>query len=290
LAASTIAQQAELIRAQGGPTAQDLLVPLQRGTANTPPLFCIYGILLYHELARHLGPEQTVYGLYLQEEVDFLLAADQQNTKPVISFQQIADRYLQKIRTIQPNGPYFLAGESFGGLVAYEMAQQLHAQGEQVALLALLDTQTPDSSLKLPWYHRAFLHLLDVLHKVPTAVVAPRRQRGGEAHKRLGPVIPVGPSQLATQADRQLQFRRQAFRHYTLSPYPGKTTLFRAMETVSKFEAIAVNPTLGWGKLAVGGLLIHEVPGDHLGILQKPNVSVLASKLKLCIQEVQEKV
>jgi non-ribosomal peptide synthetase component F/thioesterase domain-containing protein/acyl carrier protein len=289
LEAPTIAQQAELIRAQGGATGQDLLVPLQRGTADTPPLFCIYGILLYHELARHLGPEQTVYGLYLQEEVDFLLAADQTGAKPVISFQQIADRYLQKIRTLQPTGPYFLAGESFGGLVAYEMAQQLHAQGEQVALLALLDTQTPDSSLKLPWYHRGFLHLRDLLEQGPTAVLAQLQQHDDE-QKTFGQVRSAASSQAAEDEDRRLQFRRQAFSNYTLSPYPGKTTLFRAMETVSKFEAIAMNPTLGWGKLAVGGLVIHDVPGDHLGILQKPNVSVLASKLKHCIQAVQGKV
>jgi thioesterase domain-containing protein len=50
-----------------------------------------------------------------------------------------------------------------------------------------------------------------------------------------------------------------------------------------------VDPTLGWGNLAVGGLAIHDIPGNHLSILQKPNVSVLANQLKICIQEVQEK-
>ncbi len=286
LEAPTIAQQAELIRAQGGAPDQDLIMPLQHGTANTPPLFCIYGILLYHELARHLGPEQTVYGLYLQEEVDFLLNPDQLDSHPVITFQQIADRYVQKIRTIQPTGPYLLAGESFGGLVAYEMAQQLCAQGEQVALLALFDSQTPDSSLKLPWYHRGYLHLLDLLNQGSAHFFNRSWKRNDQNPKVLGHVLPALSGQPAAEADLRLQFRRRSFSNYKLSPYAGKTTLFRATETMSKFEAIAVNPTLGWDKLAIGGLAIHDVPGDHLGILQKPNVGVLANKLKACIQEV----
>ncbi len=299
LSAPTIAQQSELIRAQGEVTAQDLLVPLHRGTTDTPPLFCIYGILLYHELARHLGPEQTVYGLYLQEEVDFLLSADRSSSKPIISFQQIADRYLQKIRTIQPTGPYLLAGESFGGLVAYEMAQQLQAQGEQVALLALLDTQTPGSTLKLPWYRRAYLHLSDLLNsdllnsdllnKGPAYLSNRLRSKFSRDQRTFGHVVSTPSGQATLENDLRLQFRRQAFKDYGLSPYSGKTTLFRAMQTASKFESIAANPTLGWSKLAIGGLEIHDVPGDHLGILQKPNVSVLASKLKACIQETQGK-
>ena len=286
LEAPTIAQQAELIRAQGGAPDQDLIMPLQHGTGNTPPLFCIYGILLYHELARHLGPKQTVYGLYLQEEIDFLLNTAQLDSQPVITFQQIADRYVQKIRTIQPTGPYFLAGESFGGLVAYEMAQQLCAQGEQVALLALFDSLAPNSSLKLPWYHRGYLHWFDLLNQGAARFFNQLWKRNGQGQKILGYDLPVGSGQSASEADLRLQFRRRTFSNYALSPYAGKTTLFRAMETMSKFESIAVNPTLGWDKLAVGGLVIHDVPGDHLGILQKPNVGVLASKLTACIQEV----
>jgi thioesterase domain-containing protein/acyl carrier protein len=286
LDAPTVAQQAELIRAQGGMTGQDLIVPLQRGTSNTSPLFCIYGMLLYYELACHLGPEQTVYGLYLQEELDLLLHVDQPDFKPVISFQQIADRYLQKIRTIQPTGPYLLVGSSFGGLVAYEMAQQLHAQGECVALLALLDTKTLGSTLIMPWYRRGYLHLLDFIKK-PTYFYERIGHRINLAKQTLNHVTPVKTLQL--DEDPRLQFRRQTLENYRLSPYPGKITLFRAMETFSQFEAIAVNPTLGWRKLAVGGLVIHDVPGNHVTILQKPNVSVLADKLKICIQEVQEK-
>jgi non-ribosomal peptide synthetase component F/thioesterase domain-containing protein len=287
LAAPTIAQQAELIRARGA-TGKDLLVPLQHGNANTPALFCLYSILLYRDLAQHMGPEQTVHGLYLQEEVDLLLNTDQHSSQPFISIQQIAERYLQKIRTIQPAGPYLLLGLSFGGLIAYEMAQQLHAQGEQVSLLALLDTQTPDSNLKVPWYHRGYIHLLDLLNKGPAYFFDRLRHKTIHFQQIFGHGEPTTLSR--PTPDPRIQFRRQAARGYVLSPYPGRITLFRAMETVSKFESTAVDPTLGWGNLAVGGLAIHDIPGNHLSILQKPNVSVLASKLKVCIQEVQEKV
>jgi non-ribosomal peptide synthetase component F/thioesterase domain-containing protein/acyl carrier protein len=273
LTAPTIQQQVELIRTAGFAAPKEWIIPLQRGTADTPPLFCIYGILLYHDLARQIGAAQTVYGIYLQEEVDLLLADDPEpQAAALTSVPQVAALYLKKIRTIQPQGPYLLAGESFGGLVAYEMAQQLQAAGETVALLALFDTLAPGVSLKRSWSQRSALHLSELIKQGPAY-----------ARQKLEPKL--APSQVAatlTDEDRRPQFRRQIGRTYIPQPYCGKVVLFRAIDR-DPFESITVNPDFGWHTLAQDGVEVYDVPGDHIGILKDPNVRVLTKALKTCI-------
>jgi amino acid adenylation domain-containing protein len=109
------------------------VVPLQTG-GSYPPLFCLLGAggarLAYGPLAAHLGGEQTILGLqysHLPEYRDFT------------TVESVAVRYLTALRRHQPQGPYYLAGWSFGGLVAYEIARCLREQGETVALLAIID-------------------------------------------------------------------------------------------------------------------------------------------------------
>gem|GEM_PF-4966673 len=106
-----------------------------------PPLFCIYGIKLYYDLARHFDADRPVYGVCLPDEVD-LLTADLPGKQlaGLSSVPQLASRYFKQVGTLQPERPYFMAGESFGGLVAFEMAQQLRAEGETVSLLALFNS------------------------------------------------------------------------------------------------------------------------------------------------------
>ena len=101
-----------------------------------PPFFCVHGVggnvVGFRDLARHLGPDQPFYALQPQ-------GLDGKR-ECLTNIPEMAKRYMQEIRKIQPEGPYRIGGYSFGGLVAYEMAQQLEAQGEEMALLALFDT------------------------------------------------------------------------------------------------------------------------------------------------------
>jgi thioesterase domain-containing protein len=112
------------------------VVPFQT-QGHRPPLFCVPGshgnLLFGHGLARHLGPTQPLYGL--QE----LIGTPTLPTR----LPEVAQHYIQAMRTLQPQGPYYLVGYSFGGIVAFEMAQQLLAQGQSVGLLALLDPSRP---------------------------------------------------------------------------------------------------------------------------------------------------
>ena len=117
------------------------LVPLQTGSPDRRPLFCVHPVggevIAYRELARRLGPEQPVYGL--------------QSLDPAIQdLREMAAHYLTALREVQPEGPYRLAGWSMGGIVAYEMARQLAERGDQVEILALIDTASPTHWVSKP--------------------------------------------------------------------------------------------------------------------------------------------
>ncbi|MBW4680494.1 MAG: amino acid adenylation domain-containing protein [Microcoleus vaginatus WJT46-NPBG5] len=295
--APTIEQLANTIRAAGIDTSSETLVPLRLGK-DKPPLFCIYGIMLYHGLARNLAEDQPVYGVYLQAEVDILKADNPEKLLSAMSVTSLASKYLKEIRKQQPVGPYYLAGESFGGLVAYEIAQQLRAEGEQVALLALLDSFAPGSVKKAPLPVRVTLHLQNffrqgfayALEKVLRRLKFSKKQLLRLTKRRYGKLGSSSERSLPnTRTDSAIRDLRElilekASENYAPQPYPGKITLFRAIAR-NEFEATYTDPQLGWGKFAAGELEIHDVPGDHIGILQEPNVKVLAKKLSAYLQK-----
>jgi pimeloyl-ACP methyl ester carboxylesterase len=116
------------------------LVAIQPKGSN-PPFFCvhpIFGVVFpYYELAYHLGKNQPFYGLQPRG-----IDGEQ---PPITRIEDMAAYYIEALRVVQPKGPYFLGGWSFGGLVAFEMAQQLQKSGHEVGLVAMLDTLAPGS-------------------------------------------------------------------------------------------------------------------------------------------------
>lgn len=286
LEAPTIEQLADILNSEGFSAPQEWVVPLQKGSdSDRPPLFCIYGILLYNSLALHLDRKQPVYGVYLQEEVDLLLDGEvKKNLSILTNVEQIASLYLEQIRKIQPVGPYFLLGESFGGLVVFEIAQQLQEQGEKVELLALLDTLAPRKSKKLPLYKQILLHLDNVVND-PTYLIEKVRGKVESAKDKLVPIIRriypkfASERQQLIQKDLRSDVRSEAMKNYVPRSYSGKMVLFRAMDKAD-FKFHEIDPLHGWGEVATGGLDIVDVPGDHIGILQEPNVRILAEKLQ----------
>ncbi|HYK42874.1 MAG TPA: amino acid adenylation domain-containing protein, partial [Thermoanaerobaculia bacterium] len=134
LRAPTIAELAAFVRSERSPLRWKSLVPIQaRGTR--PPLFCMHAgagtILYYQELARLLGPDQPIYGLQAQG-----LYGD---APPHADIEEMAAHYAREIRTVQPEGPYHLAGFCFGGLLAFAVAQRLRMEGNEIGLLASFD-------------------------------------------------------------------------------------------------------------------------------------------------------
>ena len=179
---ATIAEIAQIIRSKEWLAPWESLVPI-KPTGNKPPLFYIHGgggnLLIYRDLALALNSDQPVYGLQPR-------GLDGR----YVPFQRIEDmaaHYLAQIRRLQPNGPYFLAGLSSGGLVAWEIAQHLQAQGQEVALLALFDTNGPDDFKLLPPIQRLLsvfnwvvFDFLRRLFRLPLKIVSKLRQSGNK--------------------------------------------------------------------------------------------------------------
>ncbi len=277
LEAPTIEQLATLLRRGERPVRLDELMVLREASGETtrPPVFFICGIFLYRALAQRLHEGHPAYAAFLQAEVEMLHAGSEARAPSV---EEMAARYLELVRRERPEGPYVLAGVSFGGVLAFEMAQQLRAAGEDVPLVALLDApRTGDRRPSLA--RRAMFHARKVRRE--GAGYLARRLRGGAAD----PVLEVDPVQAGEGAARtaELGALRQrlfldAMRRYRARPYDGRLELFTASRR-SEAEQLVGDPIEAWRAVAPA-LLVHTVPGDHLGILREPNVEVLGSKLQ----------
>ncbi len=260
------------------PVTWSSLVKIQPN-GSKPPFFGVHAIadnvIPYYNLARYWDQEQPVYGLQPQ-------GLDGKQV-PHNRFEDMAANYIREIRTIQPQGPYFLGGYSMGGSVALEIAQQLDAQGQKVAMLALFDAHGPAWIKPEPLHTRVSRHLdkllkLELKEKL-TYVLQKLSRRfysdPQEHHK----------SHLQDKSPL-LKAHEQATINYVYQVYSGRAILFRAIQQpVEEYQVI--DPQLGWGSLVAGGLEIQEVPGDHYSMFSEPYVSVLAKKLKASLEQAQ---
>ena len=211
--------------------------------------------------------------------------------------EEMAVHYLKEIQMIHPQGPYFLGGYCCGGKVAFEMAQQLCAQGQEVALLVMLDAYAPGYPQRLPWVQR------QVIQRVHFHVGNLRRmeskerfnyllERGkiGKARaqtrlKKMARKLYLGLGRPLPPALREVQeTTRSRLNPYIPSIYPGKIILFRPSQQPQSYYHL---PDMGWGGLAAGGLEIYEVPGRFGAIITEPNVQVMAERLQRCLQTAQ---
>ena len=309
------------------------LVPIQP-KGGKPPLFCIHpagGIVFpYYTLAPYLDKDQPLYGIQDPSLYD--------GQSALISIEAMAARYLEALKTVQPEGPYHLLGWSIGGVVAYEMAQQLSMQGLPTALLIMLDTSAPPHARAL----RPHLSLRDRLQWNASWVLAlPNRLRGvGSAIKPIASYVRsdlflltssvkrsntpsngnptlvdllswVGldtwRSKMLKEAEvastvsqetsllliempavrRILELVREhsrLVRRYIVKPYRGRITLFRAVRSGSNENGVK-DPTMGCGALAEGGVDVNSIRANHVALLVKPYVEILAQELRTCIDQ-----
>ncbi|HYG62485.1 MAG TPA: amino acid adenylation domain-containing protein, partial [Thermoanaerobaculia bacterium] len=273
--APTVEQMAVLLRRRE-PMADGTLVPLRTG-GSRPPLFLVHPaggqVFSYTGLVRGLGPGQPVYGL--------------QDTAPPESprtLAGLASRYLKEIRAVQPHGPYLLAGWSFGGRVAFEMARQLDAAGEEAALVAMLDTglvQPPATPL------RDAELLAEVVGELPLSIDELRR-----ADDPLAALVETARETGALSPDITLESARHLLdvfkAHLEVArtdrprPYRGRVVFFAAEVQP---EEIAADPSHGWSRLA-GELELRRVPGDHVTMIHNAhNVRVVSERLAESIEE-----
>lgn len=263
-----------------------------------PPLFCVHGggghVLRFRDLAQALGTDQPFYGLRAPLFSDY-------TSQVTVEF--LAERYLADIRKVQPHGPYYLAGASFGGLVAYEMACQFRWQGEEVGLVALFDTGNPAFCRSLSQFKALRFRTLRGLERFRyrlwrlSGIVTGREVELAEkllesARNKITALLwklgfktrPLGEQQLPGMLWDNLKLFMRAAEMYRPKPYPGRITLFKAVEQNALYGPDA---KLGWGNTALGGVQIIDVPGDHMTLLEKTKVFQLANHLRACMEAAQ---
>jgi amino acid adenylation domain-containing protein len=287
--APTIQELANILRQQGWSASWSSLVTIKSGGSKSP-LFCVHAIggnvLSYRNLAKYLDEDRPIYGLQVRG-----LDGEQ---APHTRIEDMAKDYVEEIRRIQPNGPYFLGGHSFGGLVAFEMAQQLCQQGEKVDLLAMFDCTGPNLPSKMSvarwlYAHSSNLAALDFKDKlkylgfrIKVSVTVPIPSSISQTYSRFINKF-KSPQDLIHQKIEQVN--TQALKKYKIEAYPGKVVLFQARvkQTKEYFD-----PNGGWGQIALGGVEIQDVPGDHSSfLLEETNLRVFAQKLNDSLEKVK---
>lgn len=288
--ASTIRQQAHLLRRQKLVSPGCSLVVVQP-KGSKPPLFCMAGVggnvLTYRDLSNHLGSDRPCYALQ-----SYGLTGAHPAWRGV---EDTAARHVEEILGVQPEGPYYLCGTSFGGLIAFEIAQQLTARGGGVAVVAMFDTYGPGYPRLLATTSRARrkmyrfmrrleLHARNVLTADLKGNVEYIRVKGTILGHRLAERMRMKLQSLRDPLPQHLReveaANFEARYGYQPKAYPGRLILFRASRQPL---GIHDDPTLGWGGMAAKGLEIYEVPGYHGAIIHEPLVGVVAAQLKTCL-------
>ncbi|MBL9085117.1 MAG: SDR family NAD(P)-dependent oxidoreductase [Planctomycetales bacterium] len=271
------------------------LVAMHEGAGTSQrPLYIVAGmfgnVLNLRHLAHLVGHDRPCYGLQARG-----LYGDH---APHATFEEAAADYLRELRTVQPHGPYLLAGFSGGGLTAYEMTRQLIADGEQVAFLGMLDTPLPRSEA-LTTLDKVKMHgqrIAREKHRYFWNFVAGRiAWEWGRLRKRLGGQVeePAGGAQFQSAAIEQAF--RAACEVYQPPRFDGRLWLFRPkLQPTHVFEPdrmINVDRRFiyhdnGWSR-HVRDVHVVEVPGDHDSMVLEPNVRVLGAKLRAAIAEAE---
>ncbi len=293
----TVAGLAGILRSRNWTPSWSSLVPLRPG-GSRPPLFLFHShggnVLEYHPLSERLGPDQPVYALQSRGLEAPLV--------PDVSIEQLAADYLREIRTLQPEGPYFLGGFCFGGLVAFEAAQQLTSAGEKVALLILIQTVHPaaarfreDTNLARRCWYRASkrfdLERENLLFRGPGYLTERWRRVWNFALARLAIAAGRTPDPKSRASLEQiLQLlgleHDKAYETYQPRTYSGDVLLFRAAK---QLRGRLADHSLGWAALVRESLDIREIPGHQQNLLVEPHLESLALCLSASLAESQRK-
>jgi amino acid adenylation domain-containing protein len=290
--APTIEKLSRLLELDDESVSWKSLVPI-KPEGNMPPVYIVHGsgltVLVFHALAMGLDPDQPVFGLQARG----LNGKDE----PFDNMEDIAAYYVSEILAQNPVGPYSLAGYSFGGIVAFEMAKQLKALGKEINMLAIFDTNANHARNSGSWPLKIgkkirrqfpkFLFIGKSFFKRPGETI--RYQFTIAKNKLLNLLIKIGLVKIIPNKEDHLEhtdkinhFHDIAFDHYRMKPYNGSIDLFRVKDRMYFLD----DPVyLGWKPFALEGLNIHDISGDHKTFLLSPNVQGLSKLLQEIINE-----
>ena len=286
--APSVADLARLIEG-ADPCPRSQRVAAIRANGSLPPFFCVEAGPLFWPLAQRLGPDRPFFSLLLPPE----------DISTLSTVEEIAAFHVRSIRAVKPEGPYFIGGWCLKGVTAYEIAQQLRAQGQEVALLVLFDTVNPG---RWKQYTAALVPLLqacDVLQTSWFHVRSLRSLKWGErlayARERISRLLLVLGRNLSLlrssvdpgfsdrlRSEHSDEFANLAGLRYRAKPYPGRALLFR--RTLRPLGP-GQDRKLGWGDLVRGGLAVADVSGDHVDMFLEPQVAYLSEVLSAWLEK-----
>jgi FkbH-like protein len=297
--APTISRLAKVLSDEGD--AGSLLVPIQPN-GDKPPLFLVHGaggdvLWGYANLAAHLPPDQPIYGIR---------SHGQQGGEEKTHLEEMALSYLDVVRARQPEGPYHLGGYCFGGNVAYEMARQLSLQGQEVALVVLLDSAPANAGYEtVTWWRPTFpwrflrnvrfwlvdffgLESLDRRRFVGRKIRAVGRKLkkrlglGKATEERFNVEEVIDPRHFPESELKLWQTHLEALIAHVERPYAGRVALLR---TRGQPIFCSLQEDFCWGKLVKGRFTMRCIPGSHENIFMEPNVRVLGAELSELLKE-----
>ncbi len=299
--APTISNLANVIRKHSWSPSWSSLVPI-RSNGSRPPLFLMHShggnTLEYHLLANLLEPDQPVYTLQARGLDGHIVINS--------TIEEMAAAYVEELRTVQPEGPYFVGGYCLGGLLALEAAQQLTAAGEKVGLVILIQSMHPQSGYFKPtatllhrWWYRITMRLsleLEYLsYRGPSYFIERIRFDWNRAHAKaaihLGRVKTDGNSDLSHLPMHFIlemveNEHVKALAKYEPRTYGGDVVLFRAGK---QLRGLIASERLGWDSVLCGNMELCEIPGHRQNMLHRPNVLRLARELSNRLVVAQEK-
>ncbi|MFD1830372.1 amino acid adenylation domain-containing protein [Streptomyces desertarenae] len=290
VAAPTVAELAARLRGDGAVAAFDSLVPI-RPHGDRRPVFFVHpmggNVLCYVRFARHLPDGLPFYA--------FQAAGVDPGTEPLRSVEEIAAGYVARMRSVQPVGPYVVGGWSFGGFVAFEMARQLRAAGEEVERLILLDTtalnpgrrlRTDDDAL-LGWFFWELLWLRrggdSPLELIPDELTTLEERFDFIARLAVDEgVLPAGSTgAVVRRLFHVYEANWRAAFAYRPEVVDQDMVLVHASEPLPEvlesmhtaIESMHRDPANGWRERTSGELTVIDVPGDHLTIMEEPHIA-----------------
>ncbi len=290
----TVEGLASLIGSRTGGGRWPTVVPLQTNGSG-PPLFLIHGgdgdILNYKDLVRALGEGRKIYGIQAK-------GLDGRE-EPESSIPRMAEGYVRGVLEVEPEGPYYLAGFSAGGVTAFEMARQLEAMGKRVAFTGIIDMDLPERTPERLRRNSRRTFSREVFYLARDLMPNSRRRRAGVdlrvMHRvrgifRLGLASIGGQSEespdllladekvLPTSRRRVWTAQMKAVNSYEAGPFCGRVTVFNGERLPFIYPDAK---ECGWDRYAGGGVDFHVIPGKiHGQQLRMPNVLYLAHRMK----------
>jgi len=259
------------------------LTEFQQSTVSRKPFFLIHpgegNISCYSELAVHIGKDFPVYC--------FQALGFNEGEKPYTKIEDMAAHYINSMQSIQDEGPYILGGWSMGGLIAYEMAQQLLRQDKNISMLVVFDTWIsvnrhyvkegaeallqnlfPNLKLSLDEIDHSSDNYSDYFTDEELDLILENAKKSNFISSEFG----------VAQVERYFKvFKTNAMAMLAYKPdiYQGSMIIFRAKELLTDYD-----PVIEWSNLVSGGIEIYSVPGHHFTMLKEPNVQELSRQLR----------